>query len=73
MNAPPPCAAAWPGNRRKFPSPTADPETARMTPTRVPHSICFFFGAHMRNFCGPSVLLAGFEVGEVIFHSRSLL
>src|SRR5438067_7162032 len=42
MNAPPPCAAACPGNRRKFPNPTADPETARMTPTRVPHSICRF-------------------------------
>src|SRR3990172_10650656 len=35
--APPPFCAACPGNRRKLPKPTAEPATARMTPTRVPH------------------------------------
>ena len=40
-NAPPPCEAACPGKRRKFPSPTAEPDTARMTPSLVPHcSLC---------------------------------
>src|SRR5687767_5628695 len=38
MKAPPPLAAACPGKRRKLPSPTAEPATARMTPSRVPHS-----------------------------------
>src|SRR5687767_12047418 len=36
MNAPPPCCAAVPGKRRKLPSPTAEPATARITPSRVP-------------------------------------
>ena len=34
MKAPPPCFAANPGKRRKFPSPTALPETARIMPIR---------------------------------------
>src|ERR1043165_2819322 len=37
MNAPPPFAAAVPGKRRKLPSPTAEPATARMTPSLLPH------------------------------------
>ena len=37
MNAPPPFCAAVPGNRRKLPSPTAEPATARITPIREPH------------------------------------
>src|SRR5687767_7286487 len=40
MKAPPPLAAACPGKRRKLPRPTAEPATARITPSRVPHS-CF--------------------------------
>ena len=52
MKAPPPCAAAWPGKRKKFPRPTAEPATARITPTRVPHSICFFSPLMCRLFNG---------------------
>ena len=37
MKAPPPFSAAWPGKRKKLPSPTAEPATARMTPTRLVH------------------------------------
>ena len=36
MKTPPPLVAARPGNRRKLPSPTAEPATARMTPSREP-------------------------------------
>jgi hypothetical protein len=32
MNAPPPFWSACPGKRRKFPRPTAEPATARITP-----------------------------------------
>jgi len=35
MNAPPPFWAAWAGNRRKFPNPTALPATAKTAPSRV--------------------------------------
>jgi len=35
INAPPPFCAAWTGKRKKFPSPTADPATARIIPVLV--------------------------------------
>src|SRR5688572_5967099 len=35
MNAPPPFCTAWPGKRRKLPRPTAEPATARITPSRL--------------------------------------
>src|SRR5690606_26256425 len=44
MNAPPSYLAANPGNRRKLPSPTALPVTARMTPNLLPQR-SFGFGA----------------------------
>src|SRR5215204_3605184 len=37
MNAPPPFSAAVPGNRRKLPSPTADPAAATGNPARSGH------------------------------------
>jgi hypothetical protein len=36
IKAPPPFRAAWTGNRKKFPSPTAEPATARTTPNLDP-------------------------------------
>jgi hypothetical protein len=36
MKVPPPYNAARPGKRKKFPNPTADPATARITPILVP-------------------------------------
>ena len=46
MNTPPSYCAARPGNRRKLPSPTALPVTARITPTRVAHdSLLILFGS----------------------------
>lgn len=56
MKPPPPFAAAVPGNRRKFPSPTADPATAKMIPSRVPH--CSFFCA----MSDPNSLFPGFSL-----------
>jgi len=35
INAPPPFCAAWTGKRKKFPSPTAEPATARIIPALV--------------------------------------
>ncbi len=34
MKAPPPCLEASPGKRRKFPKPTALPDTAKIIPIR---------------------------------------
>ena len=43
MKAPPPYSATSPGKRRKFPNPTALPDTAKITPTREFHfSSCIF-------------------------------
>ncbi len=44
MNAPPPFCAAWPGKRRKLPSPTADPETARIERERLRLENSFYAG-----------------------------
>lgn len=41
MNAPPPYSATCPGKRRKLPSPTALPATARITPTLEFHDSLF--------------------------------
>ena len=39
MKTPPPLIEARPGNRRKLPRPTADPATARITPSLDPQSL----------------------------------
>src|SRR3989338_2131397 len=46
IKAPPPFWAAWTGNRRKLPRPTALPAIARMTPSWEPHASwrCCVFG-----------------------------